>query len=60
MEKSPALATRQEIEQTLWADDMPDQDILRKHIYQLRSKVDKPFAQELIQTVPKLGYRISA
>ena len=60
MEKSPALATRQEIEHTLWQSDMPDQDILRKHIYQLRSKVDKPFTQELIQTVPKLGYRISA
>lgn len=59
MEKSPAIASRQEIENTLWPDDMPDQDILRKHIYQLRSKIDKPFEQELIQTVPKLGYRIS-
>lgn len=59
IEKSPAIASREDIEYILWADGTPDQDILRKHIYQLRSKVDKPFTQELIKTVPKLGYRIT-
>lgn len=58
MERSPALATRQEIEQTLWPEGVPDQDILRKHIYQLRTKIDKPFQHDMIETVPKLGYRI--
>lgn len=58
MEKSPGIASRQDIEYVLWPDGCPDQDILRKHIYQLRSKIDKPFAHELIKTVPKLGYRI--
>jgi len=59
VEKSPAIASRSDIEYILWPDGSPDQDILRKHIYQLRSKVDKPFSQELIKTVPKLGYRIT-
>lgn len=58
MEKFPALASRQEIEQILWPNDSPDQDVLRKHIYQLRHKIDKPFTKELIKTVPKLGYRM--
>jgi len=58
VEKHPALATKQDIEYLLWPDDLPDQDILRKHIYQLRSKFDKPFSQELIKTVPKLGYKL--
>jgi len=58
VEKCPALATKQEIENLLWPDDLPDQDILRKHIYQLRTKLDKPFNQELIKTVPKLGYKL--
>ncbi len=59
MEQHPAIATKQNIEQILWQDDLPDTDLLRKHIYQLRSKVDKPFAQELIKTVPKVGYRLA-
>ena len=58
MEQHPAVASKQNIEQVLWQDDLPDNDLLRKHIYQLRSRVDKPFAQELIKTVPKVGYRL--
>lgn len=58
VKKSPAVVSRQEIEEVLWADDFPDQDLLRKHIYQLRNKVDKPFKNNLIETVPKLGYRL--
>ena len=58
VEKYPAIATKQDIEHLLWQNDLPDQDILRKHIYQLRTKFDKPFSQELIKTVPKLGYKL--
>jgi len=58
IEKHPAIATKADIERLLWPDDLPDQDVLRKHIYQLRSKIDKPFALELIKTVPKLGYKL--
>jgi len=58
IESYPGVATKQAIEQLLWPDDLPDQDILRKHMYQLRLKVDKPFNQELIKTVPKTGYKL--
>lgn len=57
--KAPHLVSRQEIEEVLWPDDLPDQDILRKHVYQLRTKIDKPFKKSIIETVPKLGYRMS-
>lgn len=58
MEKHPVVAYREEIENLLWPDEQPDQDILRKHIYQLRSKLDKPFDTEILKTVPKIGYKL--
>jgi len=58
MEKHPVVATRAEVEHLLWPDEQPDQDILRKHIYQLRSKIDKPFEHEILKTVPKIGYKL--
>lgn len=58
VKKSPNVVLRQEIEDVLWPDDLPDQDILRKHVYQLRNKMDKPFKENIIETVPKLGYRL--
>lgn len=58
MQQHPGVATKQSIEHVLWQDDLPDNDLLRKHIYQLRNKIDKPFAKELIKTVPKVGYRL--
>ncbi|AZQ84270.1 response regulator transcription factor [Colwellia sp. Arc7-635] len=60
VQRSPNVVSRQEIEDVLWPDDPPDQDILRKHVYQLRSKVDTPFTENIIETVPKLGYRLAA
>jgi len=58
VKESPRVVSRQEIEDVLWSDDLPEQDILRRHIYQLRNKVDKPFKENIIETVPKLGYRL--
>ena len=57
---SPAVVTRERLESVLWGDDPPDGDMLRSHIYELRKTVDAPFAMKLIQTVPKVGYRIAA
>ena len=57
-EKYPGVASREHIEAALWPDELPDQDVLRKHIYQLRQKVDKPFGRDIIRTVPKLGYKL--
>ncbi|GAA5075268.1 response regulator transcription factor [Lysobacter panacisoli] len=58
MQASPAAVTRERLEQALWGDDPPDGDMLRSHIYELRRSVDGPFAVKLIQTLPRVGYRI--
>jgi len=57
-QRSPNIVSREDIEHKLWPNETPDQDLLRKHIYQLRAKIDKPFDRELIKTIPKLGYKI--
>jgi len=54
------VVRREELEQALWGDDPPDGDVLRAHIYALRSAIDKPFARKLLHTVHGTGYRLSA
>ena len=56
--KHPQPVSREEIERTLWQDEPPQQDILRKHIYQLRKIVDAPHNRSIIKTLPKVGYAI--
>ena len=56
--QSPNPVIRETIEQALWPDDVPDQDLLRRHIYQLRKALDKPFEQDMLITVPKFGYKL--
>jgi DNA-binding response OmpR family regulator len=58
MQASPAAVTRERLENALWGDDPPDGDALRSHIYDLRRAVDGPFSEKLIQTLPRVGYRI--
>lgn len=59
MKASPALVHRQQLEEVVWGESPPDRDLLRAHVYELRRRVDAPFPVKLIQTVPKLGYRIA-
>ncbi|QSX78995.1 response regulator transcription factor [Agrilutibacter solisilvae] len=60
MQASPAVVSRERLERGLWGEDPPDGDMLRSHIYELRRSVDGPFAQKLIRTLPRMGYRIAA
>ncbi|PJJ98506.1 DNA-binding response regulator [Lysobacteraceae bacterium NML75-0749] len=60
MEASPAVVTRQELENRVWGEELPDSDSLRVHIHGLRSAIDKPFGSALIQTRHGIGYRIAA
>ncbi|WP_027080448.1 response regulator transcription factor [Luteimonas mephitis] len=60
MQASPAAVTRERLEYALWGDDPPDRDMLRSHVYELRRSVDAPFEAKLIQTLPRVGYRIAA
>ncbi len=59
LQRSPELVLRQDLEHLVWGDSLPDSDSLRSHIYKLRNKVDKPFAQALIKTVKGRGFSIS-
>ena len=59
MRESPHIVTRERLEAELWGDDPPDHDVLRKHIYALRTAIDRPSDTRLIKTVSRVGYRIS-
>lgn len=59
MRASPAVVSREQLEQVLWGDQPPAGDMLRSHIYELRREVDGPFDVKLIQTVPRVGYRLA-
>ena len=60
MRNQHRVVSRQELERLLWGDEPPDSDALRSHIHKLRSVVDKPFPEPLLQTVPRLGFRLRA
>ena len=59
MEASPSVVSRDDLETLLWADERPDGDALRSHLYKLRQAVDRPFDKPLIHTVHRTGYRIA-
>ncbi|MDT8397724.1 MAG: response regulator transcription factor [Pseudomonadales bacterium] len=59
MEETPSVVTRDDLETLLWADEPPDGDALRSHLYKLRQAIDKPFDKPLIHTVHRFGYRIA-
>ncbi|WP_028865894.1 response regulator transcription factor [Psychromonas aquimarina] len=58
MLKAPNVVSRDEVISALWGDDEPEGNVLRSHIYQLRSQIDKPFKHAYINTVPKVGYQL--
>ncbi len=58
MEASPSVVSRNSLENLLWADDPPDGDALRSHMYKLRQAIDRPFDIPLIHTIHRIGYRI--
>ncbi len=59
MEQAPAVVMRDELETLLWADERPDGDALRSHMYKLRQAIDRPFQCPLIHTVHRIGYRLA-
>lgn len=58
MEEAPSVVARDDLETLLWADERPDGDALRSHLYKLRQAVDRPFDSPLIHTVHRVGYRM--
>lgn len=59
MEESPSVVSREDLETLLWADEPPDGDALRSHLYKLRQAIDRSFDRALIHTVHRIGYRIT-
>ena len=59
MEAAPSVVSRDDLETLLWADERPDGDALRSHLYKLRQAIDRPFDSPLIHTVHRIGYRIA-
>lgn len=57
---APDVVTRGDISYKLWEEDEPNNDVLRSHIYQLRNQLDKPFDQQMLITVPKVGFRLES
>lgn len=60
MNRAPEVVTKEEICDALWGDDEPDSKVLRSHIYQLRSLIDRPFQHAYLRTISKVGYRLVA
>jgi DNA-binding response OmpR family regulator len=61
MTNTHRVVTRDELEHALWGEDhRPEGDVLRTHIYALRSVIDKPFERKLLHTVHGTGYRLNA
>ncbi len=58
MRESPKLVSRERLESEVWGDDTPDSDTLRSHLYNLRKNLDKPFDQQLMHTIPGVGYKV--
>ena len=58
MEASPNVVSRSDLEKEVWGEEMPDSDSLRVHIHSLRSLIDKPFEEKMIQTRHGIGYRL--
>jgi DNA-binding response OmpR family regulator len=59
MANTHRVVPRAELESALWGDDPPDADVLRAHIYALRTAIDKPFERKLLHTVHGTGYRLT-
>ncbi|MBD9467744.1 response regulator transcription factor [Pseudoxanthomonas sp. PXM01] len=59
MRESPRVVSRRELERELWGDDLPDSDVLRSQLYNLRKLIDRGFDNPLLHTVQSAGYRMA-
>jgi DNA-binding response OmpR family regulator len=56
MQKANRVVTRQEIECEIWHDHPPDSEVLRSHIYAIRSEINKGGSINLLHTIRGTGY----
>lgn len=55
---APAVVSREQLEQAVWGDELPDSNSLKVHLFHLRKAVDTPFDQALIKTVSGQGFAL--
>ena len=53
---SPEVVSRQDLEEAVWNDDIPDSNSLKVHIFNLRKAIDGPFPIPLLQTITGHGF----
>ncbi|WP_297312553.1 response regulator transcription factor [Neptuniibacter sp.] len=58
MRNSPNVVSKQQLEEVLWPEEIPDSNSLKVHMYHLRQQIDKPFNSALLQTIPGQGFVI--
>lgn len=59
MRESPRLVSREQLENELWGDMLPDSDTLRSHMYNLRKGIDRPYKNKLLHTVQGMGFKLA-
>ena len=59
MQNPDRVVTRKEIEQEIWNDELPDSEVLRSHIYAIRSEINKHNAPNILHTIRGVGYLLS-
>lgn len=57
---SPAVVTKQQLEEALWGEDCPDSNSLKVHMFHLRKTIDAPFSTSLLHTISGRGFAIRA
>lgn len=58
MRASPAVVSREELENAIWGDNRPQSDALRTHIHALRQTLDKSESAAMMQTVSGVGFKL--
>jgi len=56
MQNANRVVSRREIEREIWNDEPPDSEVLRSHIYTIRSEVNRHSSVNLIHTIRGAGY----
>jgi DNA-binding response OmpR family regulator len=54
----PHAVPRSALTHDLWGANPPDSDALKSHIYALRKQLELAGAEQMIVTIPQLGYRL--
>lgn len=54
----PQAVSRSALMHEVWGANPPDSDALKSHIYALRKQLERAGAEQMIVTIPQLGYRV--